>query len=231
MRVLAGLVLVVALGAAPSQGRDAPLRPVVAELFTSEGCSSCPPAEALLAELARRRPDVLALAFHVTYWDDLGWPDRFALPAATARQRAYAARLHLESVYTPQLVVDGVRDVVGSDSDAVQAALASAARHIPPRVPLAVTRVGGGVRVTVGRGQGNATLFLLGYDSRHSTAVLHGENAGRVLFEANVVRAIRSLGEWRGSAVLVDATPPPGEHLAVLLQAADGRILDAATTP
>src|SRR5271165_7339833 len=89
-------------------------RPAVVELFTSEGCSSCPPAEAYVGELAQRA-DVLALTFHVDYWDDLGWRDRFALPEAVRRQRNYARRLRLSSIYTPQVVLDGRADFVGRD--------------------------------------------------------------------------------------------------------------------
>ena len=214
----------------PAGADDATRRPVVAELFTSEGCSSCPPAEALLTELARRSPGVLALAFHVTYWDTLGWPDRFALPAATQRQRGYATRLHLDTVYTPQLIVDGATDVVGSDRAAVAAAVAAAARP-RPAVPVTLLRVAGGVRFVAGSGAGSGELVLVGFDSRHATTVARGENAGRTLEESNVVRSVVSLGSWTGSAVERTAAIPPGEHLAGLVQAADGRILGAGVLP
>src|SRR5580693_5811193 len=98
-------------------------RPAVVELFTSEGCNSCPPAEAYIGELAQRH-DVLALAFHVDYWDDLGWRDRFELPEAVRRQNVYAKTLKLSSVYTPQVVIDGQHDFVGSDRPSIVRALA-----------------------------------------------------------------------------------------------------------
>src|ERR1700722_15426978 len=98
-------------------------RPAVVELFTSEGCNSCPPAEAYIGELAQRR-DVLALAFHVDYWDDLGWRDRFGLPEAVQRQNVYATTLRLSSVYTPQVVIDGQRDFVGGDRSSIARVLA-----------------------------------------------------------------------------------------------------------
>ena len=114
--------LCVALAAAPVAAAE---RPIVVELFTSEGCSSCPPADALLAELATR-PEVLALSFHVDYWDRLGWKDPFSSAAATARQRHYAEILGLGNVYTPQIVVDGRWQAVGSDRGEVEHALDAA---------------------------------------------------------------------------------------------------------
>ena len=107
--ILAAFLLSGCLGMVAT-GAQAQQRPAVVELFTSEGCSSCPPAEIVLGELAQR-PDVLALAFHVDYWDELGWPDRFAIPEATPRQRAYGRTLRLPSIYTPQVVIDGVREL------------------------------------------------------------------------------------------------------------------------
>jgi hypothetical protein len=225
--VLAGLGLLAA-GAVRTGAEAAVRRPVVVELFTSEGCSSCPPADAVLSELARTRPDVLALAFHVTYWDRLGWPDPYAFAAATERQRSYVAALGLESLYTPQMVVDGTRDVVGSDRPAVAAALADAARGEAASVPLRLTRAGGAVHVAVGPGQGTGLLLLVGYDGAHRTAVARGENAGQVLAESNIVRDLRPLGAWDGRARSLDAPAPRGEQVAVLLQASDGRILGAA---
>jgi len=228
MRAMAWLALAVALGAStPAWARD---RPVVAELFTSEGCSSCPPADALLAELARSRPDVLALAFHVTYWDRLGWPDPFALAAATARQRAYAAALGLYSLYTPQLVVDGRIDVVGSDRGGVLAALRRAAADRAEPVALRLSREGGGIVVEIGAGAPGqrGALLLVGYDPLRRTRVARGENAGATLTEANIARGLAVAAEWRGEALTARAAPPEGERLAAILQAPDGRVLGAA---
>ncbi|MBN8899533.1 MAG: DUF1223 domain-containing protein, partial [Rhodospirillales bacterium] len=111
------LLLLAALGlVAPTIGMAQPVdRPVVVELFTSQGCSSCPPADAKVADLARTRPDLLPLTFHVTYWNGLGWRDPFSLDAATERQRHYVALGVSPNVYTPALVVDGTLDVVGSN--------------------------------------------------------------------------------------------------------------------
>jgi hypothetical protein len=203
-------------------------RPVVAELFTSEGCSSCPPADALLGELARTRPDVLALAFHVTYWDRLGWPDPFSLAAATDRQRNYSATLGLDGMYTPQMVVDGVRDVVGSDRSDVLAALRAAAAAAPPPVPLRLVRTAGGISLEVGEGGAKqAAVLLVGYDRVHHTQVARGENAGRTLAEANIVRGIAHAADWRGAKLSLQTVAPAGEHVAAILQAPDGHIFGA----
>jgi hypothetical protein len=232
---LAAAVGIVAL-ATGGDAQAAQRRPVVLELFTSEGCSSCPPADALLTELASSDADLLPLAFHVTYWDRLGWPDPFALEAATARQRAYSGVLGPDSIYTPQMVVDGVYDVVGSDRAGVLAAVRQSRTAAATAVSLQLIRTGSGVTVAVGAGAAQGVgagpragiLLVAGFDSRHTTAVRHGENAGRTLTEANIVRGVVQAGAWRGSAVSLHAATPPGEHLAALLQAPDGTILGAA---
>jgi len=203
-----------------------PTRPIVLELFTSQGCSSCPPADALLREIARERADVLALAFHVTYWDRLGWPDPYALPAATERQRGYVGISHAGTIYTPQAVVEGVRDVVGSDRRAVLAALAAARPVAAVRVDLIESAAG--VQIKIGPGVGAGRVLLLGYDAERRTAVAHGENAGRSLVEANIVRALDIAGTWDGAAQTLTRPRPTGERLAVIVQAVDGRILAAA---
>lgn len=205
---------------------------VVVELFTSQSCSSCPPADAFLEELVRGRPEVLALSFHVTYWNRLGWRDRFSLEEATARQPGYAATLGHGQVYTPQMVVQGRQDAVGSDRRAVLAAIGDAA---PAAVAVAIAPSpdGGAVRVEAAAGAvaGSAagTLWLLGYDRRQATPVGGGENGGRTLAHANVVRGIVRLGAWRGERMQAAGARPPGERLAALVQAADGAILGAAT--
>ncbi|MCJ2016566.1 DUF1223 domain-containing protein [Methylobacterium sp. E-065] len=201
-------------------------RPVVVELFTSQSCSSCPPAEALIGRLAHEGAEILPLAFHVTYWNHLNWRDPYALPAATARQEAYAARLG-GPTYTPQAVIDGTVVLVGSDEAAVRGAIARA-RAAGPGIPLALTREGDQLVVRVGTGNGDAQVVLVGFDPSHTTRVLRGENAGRTLEQANVVRAIRDLGRWSGGAATFAAARPEGEAAAVLLQAEDGRILAAA---
>ncbi|WP_284947563.1 DUF1223 domain-containing protein [Acidisoma cladoniae] len=200
--------------------------PIVLELFTSEGCSSCPPADALLRALKHERPDLLVLDFHVDYWNSLGWTDPFSSAQATARQQAYASALGSE-VYTPQLVVGGTQQMVGSDRDAVASALAAA---MAPPVALSLTKAAGSLSVDVGAGSGVATLWLLGFDDQHTTTVGRGENSGRTLTEVNIVRSISPVGHWNGAALHLTLAAPRGEHGAVLLQGADGRILGAAAS-
>src|SRR6202023_1885331 len=177
-------------------------RPVVVELFTSQGCSSCPPANAYLNELSRDRRDILALAFHVTYWDRLGWKDPFSLPAATQRQDQYGHRFG-DGSYTPEMVVDGAAGMVGSDRGDVGSAIENAKRNSRTAAAVSVTRNGdkNGEQgsIQVGAGTGNAKVLLIGFDHEHTTAIGRGENTGRPLTEANVVRSIRSVGQWSGS--------------------------------
>lgn len=210
---------------APRRAAAAQVQPVLVELFTSQSCSSCPPADVLLGELAGR-PDVLALSYHVTYWNRLGWRDRFSLPEATERQRRYAATLGHNQIYTPQTVIQGQRDAVGSNRAAIAAAIRAAT---PGQVRLSLREAGPVVSVDAGAGEGSATFWLIGYDRQHVTPVASGENRGRTLTHSHVVRSLSPLGEWRGQAMGLTGTRPAGERVAVLLQAHSGAILGVAT--
>ena len=171
---------------------------------------------------------MLALAFHVDYWDRLGWPDPYSSPEATARQRDYAAYLGEAQVYTPQIVVDGREGMVGSRRTEVIAAIDAAAGDPGAAVPLGLRREGGILSVSIGAGQGAGRALLVGFDPRVETAIPRGENAGRTLLQANVVRSIEVITEWDGRAVAFDRPMPLGESAALILQARDGRILGAA---
>lgn len=199
-------------------------RPVVVELFTSEGCSSCPPADRFLTELSGRG-DVLPLAFHVTYWNSLGWRDPYSFEGATARQASYAARLGGGS-YTPEMVVDGRRGLVGSERG--EAAAAIAASRGDASVAVRLGRSGSDVSVTVGAGAGHGRILLIGFDPRHETQVGRGENAGHTLTESNIVRSMKMIGSYDGAAVSLNAARGAGADAAVLVQGGDGRILGAA---
>jgi hypothetical protein len=222
---LAGLLS--AAGITPASSAE-PLRLVVLELFTSQGCSSCPPADALLRDLSRSRDDILPLAFHVTYWNYLGWRDPFSFDGATERQRQYARLLAEGTVYTPQLVVDGSTDVVGSDRPAVQGAILRATAVSRSAATIALRRVGQDITIDIGSGSGGGTVYVVGYDTEHRTPVGRGENGGRTLTEANIVRGFAAAGEWSGPALSLRRPRPEGEHIAVFVQAPDGHILAAA---
>jgi hypothetical protein len=213
------------IGTAPLQAGE---RPILVELFTSEGCSSCPPADALLAELAGR-PEVLALSFHVDYWDRLGWKDPYSSPDATRRQHGYADLLHLNTVYTPQIVVDGRWQAVGSDRSEVEHAL-GAARRSREEVPIALTVEQGRAKITLGTGRDDAPreLLLIGFDRRHVTPVSRGENSGRTLSHVDVVRSIDALGPADGRRKFEVPLRPPCDRVAAILQAHDGRVLGVA---
>jgi hypothetical protein len=222
---LALVSLAIAIGLAPVLARAAD-RPVVVELFTSQGCSSCPPANAYLNELARQRADVLALAFHVTYWDRLGWKDPFSLVAATERQDVYGHRFG-DGSYTPEIVVDGASSHVGSSRQEVGSAIEKARQQSQTAASVSVTQDGRQLRIEVGAGKGNGRVLLIGFDHDHQTAIRRGENSGRTLEEANVVRSIRAIGNWQGAALFLNETFPDGQDVAVVLEAADGRIVGA----
>ena len=226
-------VIGILLGAAVAPAALAQGSPVVLELFTSQGCSSCPPADALLGNLKASDAGVLPLSLHVDYWNRIGWRDPFSSPAMTTRQYQYARMLGQDNVYTPELVVAGAQGVVGSDPGAVEGAIRRARTVAAglPSVPLRAQRQGKLIRVEAGSGPGHGQLLLVGFDDRHVTAVHSGENAGRLLAETNVVRSLAPLANWVGAPVMVSAPAPEGERAAVLLQAADGRILAARLVP
>ena len=202
-------------------------RPVVVELFTSQGCSSCPPANAYLNEMAHGRHDVLPLAFHVTYWDRLGWKDPFSLTEATERQDRYGHRFG-DGSYTPEIVVDGASSHVGSYREEVGSAIDQAKRDSRTATAVSIAKAGDQLTIDVGGGSGSATVLLIGFDHDHETAIRRGENGGRTLQEANVVRSIRAVGDWQGAPLRVSEKFPDGQDVAVILQAPDGRIIGAA---
>ncbi len=220
------ILSILAFGLAPAVA-DAAERPVVVELFTSQGCSSCPPANAYLNDLARERHDVLPLAFHVTYWDRLGWKDPFSLPAATDRQARYGSRFG-DGSYTPEIVVDGLTSHVGSYRDEIGSAIDRAKAHAATAAAVKVSRNGDQLLVEVGPGEGRGRVLLVGFDHYHKTAIRRGENGGRTFEEQNVVRSVRPLGDWQGTALRLTEQTPEGEDAAVLVEAPDGRIVGAA---
>ena len=206
----------------------------VVELFTSQGCSSCPPAEAFLGKLSKR-PELLAIELHVDYWDYIGWKDPFASASATQRQRRYNKRLGRGYVYTPQVVVDGVAEAVGSDKSAVGGAIETARRPGRKRVDIHVATTGKGrlsVELSAGEKGTLCDVLLVGFDPLHQTKVLRGENSGKTLNNYNVVREFQRVGFWSGQAATIELPKLDADAMrgwAVIVQAEDaGAILGAA---
>ncbi len=224
IKSIAGPMLALALpilgfAASPCAQPPATQRSVVLELFTSQGCSSCPPADALLGELANQ-PNVIALAFHVDYWDSIGWSDRFAVPEAVKRQRQYVEVLGLSSAFTPQAVIDGRRSLVGSDRQGIQQAIADA----PALIPIQLAVSGGELTVSLPSVSDHRVddVNVVAYLPQATTQIGHGENAGRKLTEFNIVRQFRRLGTWDGKSatfqVPLNSFPSDANRVAVLIQ-------------
>ena len=172
----------------------------VIELFTSQGCNSCPPADKLLGKLTKES-NLIPLTLAVDYWDYLGWKDTLAIHSHTKRQRQYAKVRGDMNVYTPQAVVNGVKYMVGSDEREISAAL----RNHPtnePEIPLAVKRSGENISVDVGAGQGKATVWMLSVTSKVEVKIAKGENKGETITYFNVVRSWRNLGAYSGGPIM-----------------------------
>jgi len=209
-------------------------RPVVMELFSSQGCGNCPSANANLAQLAERS-DVIALTYAVGYWDYLGWGDTFAKPEFTERQQAYESDLQLRDVYTPQIVLDGTAQIAGAKPDAVQAAVAEARRERPYQPEIALRADG---RLLLGSGEaprGGAVVWLVRYDPGvREVKVKSGDNKGLTVRQTNEVRDLVKLGVWRGVPKLfhLPEASEPGLDDVILVQAIrGGRIVGARKLP
>ncbi|MEM8825159.1 MAG: DUF1223 domain-containing protein, partial [Pseudomonadota bacterium] len=201
----------------------APADPVVVELFTSQGCSSCPPADAMLGELAER-DDVIALSLHVDYWDWIGWADTFAAADYTARQRAYAEAAGTSVVYTPQFIIGGVDQVAGPSAMELVSRI-SAHQDATGDVLEAVTGANGGIAIAADAAGVPARLVLVELLPQATVKIGRGENAGREMTYHNVVRDWRVLADWDGSAVTIDLPDAAeGNYQVVLAQTmADGK--------
>ncbi len=218
-------VLVASLGLAPMAAARA--QPVVVELFQSQGCSSCLPADANLNAIADR-PDVLALSFAVTYWDNLGWKDTFASQKFTDRQFAYERFMRHTNVATPQIVINGRHDLVGNDRRELDAAIHAAGQ--PAGASLEVA--GGSVSIAAGSAPARgADVWLVRYDPRVQwVAIRRGENGGKTLPHRDIVREVVRLGGWFGAArsFPLPAGGRAGLKTAILVQTAEGGPILAA---
>lgn len=227
-QLAAAAVAVIALVAPSSWAGDA----ITVELFTSQGCSSCPPADHLLGELAER-PELVALSYNVDYWDYLGWKDRLASPEHTQRQRAYARKQHARTIYTPQIVVGGRTAVIGSRADDVDTAI-KAQMAEPSEADVALSVKDGGLHIVITPTSPVAMpcdIILVSYQRRVEERIRRGENAGQTIVYHNVVRDLTSLGEWSGAKTQEFDRPlnPEMDGYAVMLQAGEGGPILAAT--
>jgi hypothetical protein len=234
MRILQPM-LVLATFAFPGLAAAQRVPPVVVEFFTSQGCVSCPPADAVFHRIAAR-PEVLALALHVDYWDYLGWKDIFGQPAHSRRQRAYAAADRKRSIYTPQMIIGGVDRVVGSDLAEVEKGI-EAHLPLPPRAMVDLTRDGDKVRLRVApadvNGAGAAEIHVVRYVPEAVVTIDSGENAGHVITYTNIVTDWLTIARWDGVTPAELAFEAPGtEPVAVLVQREhNGPMLTAARLP
>ena len=228
IRAACGLCLLVS--AAGAVAAD----PVVVEFYTSQGCSSCPPADAYFATLTQD-PAVLPLALHVDYWDYIGWEDRFASPAHTARQKAYARAVQSRTIYTPQMIVDGVARVEGNDPQAVAQAITEAMAR-PAEITLTLNRQGEALQVRAA-GQAGAlpmvppmVVQLVRVEPEQTVEIARGENAGRTVTYRNIVTSWEPVAEWAGDVPL-DLTLPmvgAGPVVVILQQQGPAEIVAAA---
>jgi len=217
-----------AIAALASTGAAAAEPLAVVELFTSQGCSSCPPANANLIKI-KDRPGVLALSFNVTYWDYLGWKDTFGKKEFTQRQVTYEPPLGQSGPFTPQVVVNGAADTVGNKLSQIDALLATSAPRSAPAVRLSKNNVEIGVGPAPA---GGADVWLVRYrPGVIEVPVARGENSGHTLGHANVVRSLTRLGSWKGDGAKL-AVPSAGQGLAtaILVQARNGGPILAAAT-
>jgi hypothetical protein len=259
-RIVAGMAMTMLAGMVPLQAQVAkpPVaasdsartpKPVLVELFTSEGCSSCPPADALLRELDGTRTSagqlIVGISEHVTYWNSLGWSDPFSASVYTDRQNAYGAKFGLDSVYTPQMVIDGAQQVLGSDRGGVLRAIQKENAQ-PSRLTLHILSTSlAGPTLTVnfamagdGPAQGADVIAVLADDADRSS-VLRGENSGHTLTHVSVARGIARVAKVQAGAEQTVQIPVPpsfrdshGHHLVLFIQTAGGgRVLGVDTKP
>ncbi len=214
--------------------------PVVVELFTSQGCYSCPPADKFLGVLAQR-PGVIALSFHVDYWNYLGWRDPYSSAEATKRQHEYASAMRRRTVYTPQMVVDGKLQGIGSYTGVIDGHIRLRQQAADDRVAVSISGDANAGSLTAslkgdGGRTGDCAVWLVYFDKQHTTAIPRGENAGKTLTYFNVVREFRRVAEYRGADLEIDLsrTGAKGaryDRAAILVQEPEGgRIVGAAWT-
>jgi hypothetical protein len=250
LATLVSAVSIFATIASPAQAPQAARTPVLVELFTSEGCSSCPPADALLAKLDKDQPiqgaEIIILGEHVDYWDQQGWHDRFSSHQYTERQNDYGERLHVENVYTPQMIVDGTEQFLGNDAAHAQKSIQQAAQKSKLSLSLSKPVVDGrkvsaSISLTASpASQPRADLYAALVDPIDVTDVRKGENSGRRLQHAGVVRSLQRVGSLKNLAAgpvsftlnaPADATPEQMRLVVFAQQGGPGAVLGAVSGP
>ncbi len=234
------LVLATAAALALAVPAAAGERATVVELYTSQGCNSCPPADAILGDLAAR-DDVIALSFHIDYWDYLGWKDTFSSAESTSRQKQYARFLGSRGVYTPQMVIGGVAHAVGSRRERVEELIDAVAARDGQRTEVSLVEgAPGEVLVRIGAAPPDFTsdrksaIWLVRFDASQTVPIERGENAGRTITYHRVVRAIERIGWWKGEALelslqLADLRDGGRDGCAIIVQqGSHGQIFGAA---
>jgi hypothetical protein len=234
---IAGAALALIFLAAQGAALADPVEPdgpklAVLELFTSQGCSSCPPADALLAELGKR-PDLLTLSYSVDYWNYLGWHDTLSSPANSERQRDYARMRGDGKVYTPQVVVDGIAHVNGSNEAAIEMAVRNATHELQAvKVPVSLHAEGDTLVIGVGAApetsdKRDATVWLAVAKEKETVSITRGENRGKTITYTHPVRELSAVGMWKGESMtlklpLKDLKTASGDCLVALLQIENG---------
>jgi hypothetical protein len=213
-------------------------RPIVIELFTSQGCSDCPAADRLVTELSKRK-DVIALSLPITYWDMLGWKDTYATDSNTQRQKSYARAMSHSGIYTPQMIIDGRFDVVGNQRDKVMAALAARTNDGlgETLIPITIGAVSGRLEIAIPAARTKTkpfgTIWVMRTLGQGAVNIEQGENRNHLLTYTNVVRDLQRAGEWTGEAMKIDLPlnlKAKQDGVAVILQARDyGPVLGAAS--
>ncbi|QUJ77299.1 DUF1223 domain-containing protein [Sulfitobacter albidus] len=221
MRSLFTTLFGTALAVALSMPASAQQRPVVVELFTSQGCSSCPPADELLHALSER-DDVIAIALHVDYWDYIGWKDEFGDPAHAERQRSYANFANRRAIYTPEILVNGQTDIVGAKPMKLSKAIAEH-KEMGPEITLDIRRDGTTLDLRAEGASGPVEVHVLRILPTHTTKITRGENRGKTITYSNIAQDLRTVDQWDGTGSYTHSLTVDGDApIVVLMQTPDG---------
>ena len=213
MRKIIALASAVVVYAAAPALAGGPAKGVI-ELFTSQGCSSCPPADRTLEGIVNRG-GFITLAWHVDYWDYLGWKDTFSTKSATKRQESYNSKLGA-GVFTPQFAVNGKHNGLGGEGEGLP-------------VTVNVKNNGGNLSVSAGTGNGSATLYLVSYTNRSTVQIQRGENTGKNVTYRHPVSGMRDIGQWNGNAMTLNVPHSGGDCAVILQRGTNGPIIGAAS--